>query len=86
MDFFVPPRVLLKNTALKDEDLQGIIDAISEDYSWDELTDTHFMLAELDKLLGLDRDQLLPIISGAIQIKRLHRESLPWWKRLLRRN
>lgn len=73
----------IKECNMKDEEIRKIIEAISEDYSLEELLDERAMLPELRTLLDVDPTTALLILVGA-RLWRIRRgDRLPDWQLLL---
>jgi hypothetical protein len=66
----------------KDEVIDQIMDAIAEDFTFEELLDVSYMRRELDKLIRIEDSNLVPLLFGAIQLKTLHRGRRPLWQAL----
>ena len=60
-----------------------LIEAISEDFTTDELSDDDLMLDELESLLGLEKPLLSALLSGAREIRCLRGNVRPLWAQYL---
>ena len=67
---------------MNEELIFEILEAISEDYSIDELTEPEIIYPEMEYFLGFGRAEALPIVLGAIELKLL-RGCKPLWQILL---
>ena len=64
---------------MDDDLIAGLIDAIVEDYTWDELMNLPRMLCQLEELLDLPEHQLLGLLYGAVCSKALRKhQPLSW--------
>ena len=68
----------------RDEILDELIDAVSEDFTWEELFNVPYMREQLGYLMGIEEEDMLPLIFGAIQIKILREGKFPLWRTLLK--
>jgi hypothetical protein len=66
----------------KDEVIDQILEAIAEDFTFEELLDVSSMRRELDKLIQIENEQLVPLLFGALQLKTLRRGRRPLWQAL----
>ena len=66
----------------KDEAIDQVMEAIAEDFTFEELLDVSYMRRELDKLIQIEHYKLVPLLFGALQLKRLHRGRRPLWQAL----
>ena len=62
---------------------EQLVIALSEDYSFEELTNMKFMEQELSILLGSTPLEASVLVAGAIEIKKLWIGRVPNWKPLL---
>jgi hypothetical protein len=68
---------------MDDEIFDDLVTAISEDFSEEELRDTHKMRGTLNKLLEVTAGECDSLIRAALAIKLVREEVTPFWKRLL---
>jgi hypothetical protein len=64
----------------KDEVIDQVMEAIADDFTFEELFDVSYMREELAKLAQVEDYELVPILFGAIQLKTLRRGRQPPWK------
>lgn len=63
--------------------LDEMMQAVSEDFSIDELIDVPFMRVELPKLIDIDDVEIVPFLFGAAQLYCARNGRKPLWKALL---
>lgn len=68
---------------MEEETIEKLLEALVEDYTWDELQDGKFMLVEMKTLLGMSQEESAALLYGAREIKKLRRYYVPDWKQLL---
>lgn len=64
--------------------IEGLINALAEDHTWEELHDLPAMQHEMIEIMGVDPDHVIPLLYGAIQIKHLRDEKPPFWQEILK--
>lgn len=68
---------------MDDQTIEKLLEALVEDYTWDELQDGKFMLGEMTTLLGMSQEESAALLFGAREIKKLRKYNVPDWKQLL---
>ena len=68
---------------MDDQTIEKLLEALVEDYTWEELHDDKFMFVEMKTLLGMSQPQAEALLFGAREIKKLRRYCIPDWKQLL---
>ena len=63
--------------------LDEMMQAVSEDFSIDELIDVPFMRVELPKLIDINDVEIVPFLFGAVQLYCARNGRKPLWKALL---
>ena len=68
---------------MNERQIEKLLEALVEDYTWEELQDDSFMLLEMNTLLGIPESESRALLFGAKEIKKLRRYCVPDWKQLL---
>ena len=72
-----------KSLVMDSKTIDQLLEALVEDYTWEELQDGDFMMTEMNSLLGVNLKEAEALLAGAREIKRLRRYIIPDWKQLL---
>jgi hypothetical protein len=68
---------------MKNELFDELVEALSEDFSAEELSDKEAMQKTLSQLLEVTPYESELLIKAALEIKRVKGEVTPYWRRLL---
>lgn len=68
---------------MDDQTIEKLLEALVEDYTWEELQDDKFMFVEMNTLLGMSPPEAKALLFGAREIKKLRKYYVPDWKQLL---
>jgi len=69
---------------MDEETIEGIINSLVEDYTWEELHDVESIKKNLEALIGVEPEYVIPLLFGAIQVKRLRDDNPVFWQEILK--
>jgi len=68
---------------MTEEDIGKLIDAISEDFSSEEIENDELITEQLKELIGLNETQIRAVLPAVREIKALRGDRQPFWLRCL---
>lgn len=69
---------------MEDERLEGLMNSLAEDYTWEELHNINQIQKEMVEMMGVNPEHVIPLLYGAIQLKQLRDEKPPFWQEVLK--
>ena len=69
---------------MTDEEIEGFLDALVEDFNLEQLNDVATMKGYMRRIMGLKEEFLEPILAGAIHIRLLRQDQGALWQSVVK--
>lgn len=69
---------------MTEDEIDGFLDVLVEDYSQEELNDLSFIKKQMREVMGIKEDCIDPLLAGALHIKLIRKDQFALWQTLIK--